>query len=153
MRRHNSGWIWAGRGIAVLIVAGLAIYLSQAGLDSADKLASVLGCLVAVIALLAPYLLPPPESPTDAPSISTEAAKPTQLVRDAAVGGNLTQVRNMTGHLRIQGASASAASPIIPPPARPVPNHEEPGGQSADGVWVGGNLSQIDGADGDATIG
>ena len=56
--RRRSGWIWGGRIAAVVILAGLAAYLASVGLDKADKLASVLGLLVAVAALVAPYLLP-----------------------------------------------------------------------------------------------
>ena len=56
--RRRSGWIWGGRITAVAVLAGLAVYLASVGLDKADKLASVLGLLVAVAALVAPYLLP-----------------------------------------------------------------------------------------------
>lgn len=58
--RRTSGWVWAGRIVAVLVLAGLGVYLVRVGLDTADKLASSIGVLVAVAALLAPYLLPPP---------------------------------------------------------------------------------------------
>ena len=56
--RRRSGWIWGGRIAAVVVLTGLAVYLASVGLDKADKLASVLGLLVAVVALVAPYLLP-----------------------------------------------------------------------------------------------
>ena len=38
MRQQRSGWIWGGRIAAVMVVAGLAAYLSSVGLDKADKL-------------------------------------------------------------------------------------------------------------------
>lgn len=60
---HGSGgWVWAGRVVAVLVLAGLGVYLARVGLDTADKLASSIGVLVAVATLLAPYLLPAPSS-------------------------------------------------------------------------------------------
>ena len=60
--RRRSGWIWGGRIVAVVMVAGLGAYLASVGLDKADKLAGVLGLLVAVAALVTPYLLPPAEA-------------------------------------------------------------------------------------------
>ncbi|MEU5694354.1 hypothetical protein [Actinosynnema sp. NPDC020468] len=42
-----------------MIVAGLAVYLFVVGLDEADKVGSSIGGVVAVAALVAPYLLPP----------------------------------------------------------------------------------------------
>jgi hypothetical protein len=41
-----------------MVLAGLVIYLVRAGLDSADKLASSISVVVAIAALLSPYLLP-----------------------------------------------------------------------------------------------
>lgn len=61
MPRRTAGWIWTGRVLAALIVAGLAVYLVSVGLEKADKIASMIGALAAVSALLAPYLLRPPE--------------------------------------------------------------------------------------------
>jgi hypothetical protein len=43
-----------------VLVAGLAVYLLRVGLDKADKVASSISVLVALVALGAPYLLPPP---------------------------------------------------------------------------------------------
>jgi hypothetical protein len=45
-----------------VIVAGLIVYLVMVGLDKADKLASAVGVVVALAALVAPYLLPAPGS-------------------------------------------------------------------------------------------
>ncbi|MFF0153800.1 hypothetical protein [Micromonospora sp. NPDC005203] len=41
-----------------MIVAGLAAYLIVVGLDEADKLASAVSVVVALVALAVPYLLP-----------------------------------------------------------------------------------------------
>jgi hypothetical protein len=56
--RRGPGWIWAGRIAAAMILTGLVIYLARAGLDTADKLGSSISVVVALGALLAPYLLP-----------------------------------------------------------------------------------------------
>ncbi|MEU6427341.1 hypothetical protein ABZ860_15735 [Microbispora sp. NPDC046973] len=58
MPHRNRMWIWVGRLIFGLIVIGLVAYISAAGLDKADKLASVLGFLVALAALVVPHLFP-----------------------------------------------------------------------------------------------
>ncbi|GAA4101021.1 hypothetical protein [Actinomadura miaoliensis] len=44
-------WVWAGAGLTVGAVAGLGVYFAVVGLDRADKLASVVGALVAVVGL------------------------------------------------------------------------------------------------------
>ncbi len=143
MRRRRSGWIWSGRIAAVAVTVGLVAYLSSAGLDKADKLAGVLGMLVAAAALIVPYLMP--SSTGDQPKPGAG-----QRVANTVVGGHLTQVRDSKG-VRIQ-ESATAASP---PTAKSNPGHVPEGqtGQYINDVWVGGNLTQIDGADGDVSIG
>jgi hypothetical protein len=45
-----------------VILVGLTGYLVHVGLDAADKLASSIGVVIALTALFAPYLLPPPGS-------------------------------------------------------------------------------------------
>ena len=59
--RRGRRWIWAGRITAVVILAGLAGYLAWAGLDTASKVASSISVVIALAALLAPYLLPVPQ--------------------------------------------------------------------------------------------
>jgi len=143
MRRRRPWLTWGGRIAAVIILAGLAAYLYAVGLDKADKLASVLGLLVAVAALVAPYLLPPAGG-------DRSGSSSTQQVANTAVGGNLTQVRDAKS-VRVQGPVRSGPPQAPPPQADPV--SEGKGGQYVNGVWVGGNLTQVDGADGDITIG
>lgn len=137
--RRRSGRIWAGRIAAVVVLTGLAVYLASVGLDKADKLASILGLLVAAAALIAPYVLP--SSDVD--------PGPVQRVVNTVVGGHLTQARDAK-QVRVQG-------PITPrPPQMPLPTAdpapERQSGQYVNGVWVGGNLTQVDGS-GDITIG
>lgn len=50
--------MWAGRVAFGLIVAGLVVYLVVVGLDKADKLASAISVVVALVALAVPFLLP-----------------------------------------------------------------------------------------------
>ncbi|WP_328459238.1 hypothetical protein [Amycolatopsis sp. NBC_00438] len=51
-------WVWVGRVVFVVIVAGLVTYLAVVGLDKADKVSSSIGAVLALTALVAPYLLP-----------------------------------------------------------------------------------------------
>ncbi|MFI7059458.1 hypothetical protein ACIBL3_00630 [Kribbella sp. NPDC050124] len=46
--------VWLLRALAVLIIGGLAVYLYAVGLDKADKVASALSLVVAVVVLVAP---------------------------------------------------------------------------------------------------
>jgi hypothetical protein len=141
--RRRSGWIWGGRIAAVVIIAGLAVYLASVGLDNADKLASVFGLLVAVAALIAPYLLPSSDEGHSEPGSS-------QQVANTVVGGHLTQVRDAKG-VRVQGPVTAELPQAPPSGSDPAPEGQS--GQYVNGVWVGGNLTQADGADGDITIG
>lgn len=58
MSRRRRVWIWVGRMTSAAVVVGLVLYLVAVGLDTAAKLANVIGMLVAVAALLVSYLLP-----------------------------------------------------------------------------------------------
>jgi hypothetical protein len=63
--KSRSGWVWGGRVIALAVLILLAAYLWRVGLARASALASVFALLVAVITLLAPYLLPTSASRDD----------------------------------------------------------------------------------------
>ncbi len=58
--RRSRRWIWTGRLVGGLVICAVAIYLFTSGLDKADKVASVIGALAGLAALVAPYLLPSP---------------------------------------------------------------------------------------------
>lgn len=143
MRQGRSGWIWAGRVAAIVVLAGLAAYLFSVGLDKADELASVLVLLVAVAALVAPYLLPVPDG-------DHSGSRPSQHVANTVVKGNLTQVRDAKS-VRVRSPVTPGPSQAEPPGAAPLPEGQD--GQYVNGVWVGGNLTQVDGTGGDVTIG
>jgi hypothetical protein len=51
--------MWTGRAVFGVIVAGLVVYLVVVGLDKADKVASSISVVLALMALAGPYLLPP----------------------------------------------------------------------------------------------
>lgn len=80
-----------------------------------------------------------------------------QTVTNTVVGGHLRQVRNVTGSV---SASATGPPGTVPPATgRPAtapaagPASAGSGGQLVDGLWVGENLTQVDGVDGDVTLG
>jgi hypothetical protein len=58
MPHRSSGWLWAGRAVAAGAVIGLGGYLFAAGSARASAIATPVGLVVALAALLAPYLLP-----------------------------------------------------------------------------------------------
>ena len=60
------------------------------GLNKADKLASALSLLVAVAALVAPYVLSPGQPSSAAAAAKAAPSGSTQLVTNTVVGGNLT---------------------------------------------------------------
>jgi hypothetical protein len=61
-------WVWAGRVLAVGAVAGLGGYLIAAGTARANLIAAPAALVVALAALLAPYLLQAYTTPSAAPS-------------------------------------------------------------------------------------
>jgi len=63
MPHRTRRWIWAGRVVAALSVAGLVGWLSAVGLGNAGQLGSAVAAVVALVGVLAPYLLPPPKPP------------------------------------------------------------------------------------------
>jgi hypothetical protein len=141
----RSNWIWGGRAVALFAMVGLVAYLVAVGLDKADEVAGVAGLLVAVAALLAPYLLPPGQG---SPGDSSKSIKPrhVQSVVNSVVQGHLTQVQD-DGNVPAAGQTAAVAPPDAPPPSGPAL-----GGQYVGGTWVGGNLTQVDGVDGDVNL-
>ena len=52
----RRAWVWIGRGVAIATFVGLVIYLAEVGLDTADKLGSVLSLLFTAAAFVASYL-------------------------------------------------------------------------------------------------
>jgi len=148
---RSSSLIRFGRIVALLVTAALAGYLSVVGLDEAAALAGVLGLFIAIFALLAPYLLPPgadsPASVTDHQDVTRQAE---QSVARSIVRGHLTQVRKNS--LQETGWSAPAVPEGAGSAGVPSSAATGYGGQRVTEVWVGGDLTQIDGSDGDVTI-
>lgn len=75
--------MWAGRVAFAVIVAVLVLYLVMVGLDKADKVASGISVVVALAALGAPYLLPPPSG--GAPMVEPDRVEDSGAAR--ATGG------------------------------------------------------------------
>jgi GNAT superfamily N-acetyltransferase len=85
--RRSRRWVWAGRVVFGMIVAGLVGYLAVVGLDRADKVASSIGAVLALVALGAPYLLPPPGGASmPDPDLSAAAPQARQLAADQHAG-------------------------------------------------------------------
>jgi tetratricopeptide (TPR) repeat protein len=59
--RRDRRWLWAGRAVTLVIVAGLGWYFWRVGWERASVIAGVVGLFVGLIALVAPYLLPAPQ--------------------------------------------------------------------------------------------
>ncbi|MEV5973212.1 hypothetical protein [Streptomyces sp. NPDC051921] len=120
---------------AVAALGGLAAFLVLQGLDAADKWSSVLSLFftIAGFALaLAGFL----------------SRGPAQSADQAAAGGSVHQIRNVTGDVTLRGGAAPAV------PTTPASPASGPGGgtQSAQGARAGGDLHQIDGVGGSVRI-
>jgi hypothetical protein len=152
--RRNRRWVWAGRITAVLVLAGLTSYLARAGLDTADKLASSIGVVSAVAALLAPYLLPAPQPVPPQGTAAREASE--QTVTGSGVGGDVRQISGVAGGVRIgpapTGQPLTAPVPPSPPAAVPSAAPAAAGSQVAGNSTVTGSVTQIGDVGGDVDI-
>jgi hypothetical protein len=157
---------WAGGAVTVAAAAGLGVYFAVAGLDKADKLASVAGAFIGLAGLVA-SVYGVVQARRDAPGSSSAAVEGGQSVAGSTVARGVTQVRGITGSVRIGDApSPSAAAPAAPaspvpstsglaPSGVPEPVPEAPGrggGQSVTDSQVGGDVTQVDGVGGDVDV-
>jgi hypothetical protein len=155
---------WAGGAVAVVAAAGLGVYLWVAGLSKASELASVVVGFAALIgAGIAWYGVVQAHKDAlaadkDAVKAAPEGADDGQSVANSTAG-TVTQVKGVTGSVRIGGSSQSASpsspapptgrSSDTPPPAAP---RTAPGGQTVVDSDVSGDVSQVDGVGGDVDI-
>ncbi len=120
MPRHGVRRVWAGRLLFGALAAALVSYLAVVGLEKADKLASCAGAVLALFALVGPYLLPAPEDVPGAEpdrvedSGKAEATDGGQAVSGADVtegGGSARVLRS--GHAAAEGAGSTAVTGIV----------------------------------------
>lgn len=91
--------VWAGAGVTAVAVIGLGGYFAMVGLDEADKVASVVGGLIAVVGLaVAVYGVVAPPVP---------GRRVSQQARASGRG----QVSQVGGH-RHSGGTGPAAGPV-----------------------------------------
>src|SRR6266496_2770325 len=161
MRGHVLAW--AGGAVTVAVAAGLGVYFAVAGLDKADKLASVAGAFIGLAGLVA-SVYGMVQARRDAPGSSSAAGEGGQSVAGSTVARGVTQVSDVTGSVRIGDAPSS--SPVAPAaPASPVPSSTSGrplsgvvgapgggGGQSVTDSQVGGDVTQVDGVGGDVDV-
>src|SRR5690349_19301421 len=87
--RRSQQRMWVGRGAFGVIMLAVVAYLYIVGLDKADKLGSSIGGVVALVALVAPYLLP--RSRRENVGMSEDASTDGVVVKDSgdakATGG------------------------------------------------------------------
>ncbi|MEU8242556.1 hypothetical protein AB0C07_30250 [Actinoplanes missouriensis] len=129
MPRRSAVAIWTGRAIFGAIIAALIIYMIASGLDKADKLASTISVLAALLALAAPYLLPPPTAASGVPP-AVEPAAPLAVRRTAAPTAPPSAHAPGVGAVAVGGDSNAAISTEVsghaPEPA-PPPQPATPG--------------------------
>ncbi len=101
--RHSPRGVWAGRIVAVLVLAGLVTYMAVAGLTTANLVGGALGGVVALAALLASYLLPPsPPSPGGPPVSESRRVENSGAATATAGGEAITGVQETVGTRPVQ---------------------------------------------------
>ena len=100
---RNPRWIWVGRIVAILVLAALVTYMILAGLTTANLVGGALGGVAALIALLAPYLLPTPSPPAERSPVSNPDRVENSGAATAAAGGEaITGVQDTAGGQPVQ---------------------------------------------------
>jgi hypothetical protein len=158
---------WAGAAVAVAAAVVLGVYFAVEGLGKADKVASVAGTFIGlaglVVSVYGIYQARREDPGSSAPTVGGG-----QSVTGTTTAGGVTQVKDVTGSVRISGAPThSSAAPPAPAPAAPssasgltpsgvsvpVPEASGPGGgQSVTNSQSGGEVTQIEGVGGDVDI-
>lgn len=135
----------AGGAILSLAAVGMAIYFGKVGLDNADKLASIIGLFVAIIgvALTVSGLW------LNHRATNTQTG---QSIGHSRVSGDVAQIRNVQGGIRIGRPQPSGATVASRPPSQPSSQSQEAKEtQSIRGSEIGGSVYQVENA-GDLTI-
>ncbi|RZU11429.1 hypothetical protein EV645_6599 [Kribbella rubisoli] len=145
--KHIVGW--AGVVVFSLAVIGMGLYLSDVGLDRADKLGSSIGAIVSLVGLgVSIYAV-----------IRVGGRSPQsggQSVTGSTIGDGILQVRGVRRSVRV-GRSANGSGPtqsLLPAALRPSSSNAgpEPGEQSVTGTQTSGAVQQFDDIGGDLDI-
>jgi hypothetical protein len=137
--------VWTGAVILGVAVAALGAYFTVIGLDKADKLGSAVGAVVGLAGLgVTGYGI----ALTVRSSRRDRATS--QVVASSTIRGGVTQVRGVTGGVRIGPKPMAAPRPILSAPSTSPP--AESGGQSVMGSHLGGPVRQVDDVDGDVDV-
>jgi len=129
----------------VLLVAGVAGFLAMQSLDDADKWASVVSAVVAIIGLAVSVVTSLGGRP--------RPGRGGQSVIGSTVSGGVRQVRAVGGGVRI-GAGAAPTPSTAGKPTSPAANasDEDGGGQLVDRSQVSGSVDQIDQVGGEVEL-
>jgi hypothetical protein len=129
----------------VLLVAGVVGFLAVQSLDDADKWASVLSAVVAVVGLAVGVVTSVGGRP--------RPGRGGQSVTGSTVGGGVRQVRGVGGSVQIGPAAPAAAASTAGARTPPAATDGDGGdGQSVDRSQVSGSVDQIDQVGGDVEL-
>jgi hypothetical protein len=145
--------VWAGGVVVVLACAALGAYLAVAGLSKANELVGAGGGFIALASLgVAAYGVI--QAHRDAASPGDQRTGNSQSVA-RTIAGSVTQVKDVTGTVRIGRSSTRtpSSSPAGTAPDRPAPG-ESPvdARQVVTDSSIGGAVTQVEGTGGDLEI-
>ena len=139
---QRRGWVAAG---GVLLAAGVVGFLAVQTLDDADKWASALSAVVAVIGLVVTGVTLAGGGPGP--------GRGGQSVTGSTVGGGVRQVRGVSGSVRIGSGGPVSAPPAVEAPVLPTADDAYgAGGQWVDRSQVSGPVDQVDQVGGDVGL-
>lgn len=103
MTPQRRRWIWGGRFLAALLLVGTGIWMAAVGLDKANMFGGAIGLLVAIAALVAPYLLPVAPSASTTTSVVEDSGNARATAGGEANTGVRKHVRGRTAQVKSSG--------------------------------------------------
>ncbi|MEU4423258.1 hypothetical protein AB0F81_21745 [Actinoplanes sp. NPDC024001] len=100
MPHRRRSWVWPGRVAFAVILLALIGYLVAVGLERADKVASSVAAVLALVALGAPHLLPSRPAPPPTTAAGTGSV---------GIGGN------NSGAVSTEVSGTAPPPPAVPP--------------------------------------
>jgi hypothetical protein len=126
MFRRSTRWIWTGRAIFAVVATATVVYLANVTLSRADMIASCISAILALGALVAPYLFPRPSTSEDTLQPWSDSAEHTgeavatgggQAITGVMAGGSARPARvSNSGPARADGPGSVANSGVLRQP-------------------------------------
>ncbi|MFC4052809.1 recombinase family protein [Actinomadura syzygii] len=130
------------------VLGVLGLFFFAVGLDDADKYASVIGAIAAVLGVALSLAGLRSRNAGGAP----HGGRGSQRISGSRIGGNAVQLRGVSGDVTVRGSAARRPGDPPAPPPEGEDDQEAEDGQTISRSAVGGDGIQVDQVDGDVNV-